>query len=195
MLYCLMVCSTNTLTYIGKTMTAHISDFTKEPLAIVVDLINHDNPLASLTSEMITLGLPTTTASSEAEERNTEVTVTGVQERGVVGSVTTYYSRLNLAAFITEPGFHVPLEAMVNIADLVEQLNIELGINITAADFIDEPLPTFAGTPGETIAVTIKFNADSLVWVGNAEVLVRGDDVNINTLITNVRLSGLNAPL
>jgi hypothetical protein len=176
-------------------MSQHISDFTKAPKNIVVDLINHDNPGANLTPEMVTFGLPTVSSSGEAEGRNTELTVSGVQETGVIGSTTVYYNRLNLAAFIVDPEFVVQLTDSTKVSHIIAKLNAELGINITADDFVEADLPTFVGTPGEERPVTITFSADSLVWAGNATITVRGEDVNISTLITNVRLSGLNAPL
>lgn len=176
-------------------MSQHISDFTKSPVDIVVDLINHDNPGANLTADMFTLGLPTVSSGGEAEGRNTDLTITGVQEAGVVGSTTVYYNRLNLSEFITDSEYVIPLESKTTVADLILHLNADLGVNITPSDFVEADLPEFMGTPGEERDVTIVFNPDSLVWVGNVTVTVRGEDVNINTLISNVRLNGLNAPV
>lgn len=178
-------------------MALHVSDFTKAPKDIVVDLINHDNVGANLTPELLTFGLPTL-ATGETPPANTDLEVTAAEGSGYVGSVVVQYNRLQLQDFVTARGItgglRLPVGDATMFADLIPEINLALGINLTPEDYVDGEIGEWAGEPNETKEITIPVNADSLVFLGSLTLTLEAEDIPLNSVITTTLLSGLNLP-
>lgn len=175
---------------------AFASDYTKAPAQIVIDLINNDNS-TSLTSSLIQLGLPTA-ATGGSPVRNTELEISAKAGSGYKGSVVVQYNRLQIQDFVkpaTFPsGLQLPVGDAVNYSDLIPEINTALGINLTAADYVDGAIGAWAGTPNETKSITITMNSDSLVYLGSLTLTLTSEDIDLSTVITNLVLNGLTLP-
>lgn len=173
-------------------MPAHVSDFSKTPKQIVLDLINADNG-SSLTDVLVSLGLPTV-ATGETPLRNTELTVFAEAGSGYSGSQVMQYDRLAVSGFPGASALTLPVGDAVNYSDLIPEINVALGINLTADDYIDGAIGAWAGTANETKSITITMNPDSLVFLGSLVLTLEANDIPLSSVITTTTLSGLNYP-
>lgn len=169
---------------------AFVSDFTKDPEQIVLDLINNDNT-TTITEAQVTFGLPSA-APGETPPLDTQLTLTAVALSGYTGSQTVTYNRV---PFSTVPGSRsttFALGAAVNISDLVTAINAAYQLNLQPADFVDGALPTFTDEePGETLPFDLVAGEDSLVFSGTVSLLVQRNDIALSSVITTTALSGL----
>jgi len=172
------------------------SDFTKAPDQIVIDLINADNGTA-LTTALLQLGLPTA-ATGGSPARNTELEVSAKAGSGYKGSVVVQYNRLQIQDFVkpgTFPdGLNLPVGDAENFSDLIPEINTALGINLTAADYVDGPIGEWEGTPNESKVITIPIAADSLCFLGSLQLTLHAEDIELSSVITNLVLNGLELP-
>lgn len=168
-----------------------MSDLTKAPNAILIDLINTDNS-SSLTEALVTFGLPTV-AGGASPARNTELTVSAAPGSGYTGSVLVTYNRVGLSTLpvISTRPAEFQLGDAVNISDLIPEINALYGINLTPADYVDGPLPTFTGELNEEHDVQIVAGADSLVFFGSLTLTLKAEDKDLGTVITITALNGL----
>lgn len=175
----------------------HISDFTKSPEQIVLDLINHDNA-SILTLELVSLGLPNVTVDN-ANDRNTEIVVSSVEGGGYKGEVTVEYNRLQIQDFVpimVEGGaLSLPVGDALRFSDMIPEINLALGINLTEADYVDGDIGEWAGTPNEVKEIVIPMSADSLVYIGSLTLSLEAEDIELASVITNMILNGLNLPV
>lgn len=175
-------------------MADHVSDFTKAPDQIVVDLINHSNPGAALTPALLNFGIPTL-ATGETPPRNSELELTAAVGSGYKGAVSVQYDRLNLQGFVAAGAtLELPIGNATRFSDLIPEINAALGINLTANDYNDGDLPEFEGTPNEVQEATLIVNADSLVYLGSLVINLIAEDIELSAVITNLVLEGLNYP-
>lgn len=168
-----------------------MSDLTKAPIEILVDLINTDNASA-LTSELVTFGLPTV-AGGASPTRNTELTVNAAEGSGYTGSVLVTYNRVALSTLpvISSKPAEFQLGDATLISDLLEEINTLYGVKITAADFVDGPLPTFTGELNEEHDVQVVAHADSLIYIGSLTLKLKAEDKDLGLVITVTALNGL----
>ena len=166
-----------------------VSDFTKDPKQIVLDLINNDNT-SSLTLDLLDFGLPTvTTGASPA--RDTTLTLTAKTGSGYTGSQTVLYNRVDLA---TIPGARSTVFQKgdaTQISQLIPEINTAYSINLTAADYVDGALPTFTGAPNEQHDFQVVASEDSYVYKNSVTLTVKADDIPLSSVITNTTLNGL----
>lgn len=170
-----------------------MSDLTKIPKQVMLDLINADNGSA-LTDALLDFGLPTA-ATGQTPARNTELTVTAKAGSGYTGSVVVTYNRLNLNTGILVPSgkdaTFVKGDA-VKISDIVPELNALLNINLTADDYVDGDLPSFVGgIPNETLDVSVVAKADSLCYIGSLVFHMKSEEIELSSVITVTQLNGL----
>lgn len=177
----------------------HVSDFTKDQIDIVIDLINHDNAQykAAFTSELLDFGLPVTNTNPETN-RNTEIEVSAAEGSGYVGSVVVSYNRLNIQDFVdtmTEAGeLRLPLGDGETFADFIPEINVALGINLTEEMYVDGQLGEWQGIPNETKTIQIPMHEDNLVYHGVLSVIIEAEDIPLEDVIVNRILMGLNLP-
>lgn len=173
----------------------HVSDFSQDPKKIVIDLINHDNVGANMTSELLEFGLPSVSVGGEGG--NTELEVNAVEGSGYKGGVVVNYNRLNIQDFVpimVGSELTLPVGDATRFADLIGEINVALGINLTADDYVDGDIGAWEGRPNETKTILIPMNADSLVFIGSLSLTVASEDIDLAEVITTLILSGLNLP-
>lgn len=173
--------------------TPHVSDFSKMPDQIVLDLINEENS-SSLTLELVEFGKPFIASMAEA---NTELEVTAKDGSGYKGSVTVAYNRLDVQGFVpimVGSGLVLPVGDAVKFSDLIPEINVALGINLTEGDYVDGDIGEWAGTLNETKEIVIPMHAESYVFTGGLTLTLVTDDILLSEVIVNHILNGLNYP-
>jgi len=171
---------------------AFASDYTKSPEQILIDLINNDNAGAfPMTTALIEFAPATENTDAEAT-RDSIVVATAKAGSGYKGSQTFHYNRVDLANVPgTRPVAFQKGDATL-VSELVEEINLAFGINLTAADYIDVELPVFAGDePHETGQVVLTAKEGSLVWIGSLTLTINANDIELSTVLTNTELNGL----
>lgn len=179
-------------------MAGHVSDFSKAPDQIVLDLINYDNPSANLTLSLIDFGVAML-ATGQTPPANSEIEITAKAGSGYSGSAVVQYNRLQIQDFIAAraiPGgvLELPVGDATRYADLIDEINTALGVNLTVADYVDGDIGVWAGTPNETKEITIPMNASSKVFLGSLTLTLKAEDIPLSSVITTTLLSGLNLP-
>lgn len=157
-------------------------DFNQPAGQILLDQINYDNN-AAITSEYVTFGTPTTNATGAA--RNTTLTITAVAGSNFTGSVDWQYNRVDISVV---PGIRstlitVPVGA-VNISDLLNNINLAYGIQLTAADIVDGVLPTFTGLPNEKHDFTLQIATGALVYYNYVTLTAFQDGTSYAEVVT-----------
>jgi hypothetical protein len=157
-------------------------DFDQPAVNILLDQINYDNN-AQITPQYVTFGIPSANASGAA--RNTTLVITAVAGSNFVGSVAWQYNRVDISIV---PGIRstlilVPQNAE-NISDLLPNINLAYGIQLTAADIIDGPLPTFQGLPNEKHNFTLTIAAQSLVYINAVTLTAFQDGTAFSEVVT-----------
>jgi hypothetical protein len=169
-------------------MAKHISDFSKLPLEIVFDLINEQNGSALNNTEVV-LGQPTVATGSGGY--NTDILVTARPNGRYEGSVSLGYNRLDVVGFLFGDTITLTLGDATNVSDLIPEINTKLRANLTTDDFVDAPIGTWTGTPGETKQLTIQMKPTSLVFIGELALTVHVDDIPLGDVIVISALPGL----
>lgn len=168
-----------------------MSDLTKAPKAIVLDLINTDNSLA-LTEALVSFGLPTVTAG-ETPDKNTTLTVSSVPGSGYTGDVVVEYNRVAMATIpvISGKSADFQLGDALKISDIIPEINALYNINLDVTDYVDGDLPVFTGTLNEEHEVQLVAAADSLIYIGSLTFTLKAADKELGTVITITALNGL----
>lgn len=168
------------------------TDFTKSAQQILIDLINESNATA-LTVADVTFSAPTVQASGN---RNTGITITAVANSGYTGHRDLTYDRVDLAQVPGSRNKVFNIGSVTSALGLLPAINAAYGINLTADDVYDDAMPTFGGTdPLETEVFVLRAKPTSLVYRGQLELTMDGNDVDLATLITVTELNGLNYPV
>lgn len=164
-----------------------ITDFTKLPKQIVVDLINYDNDTL-LSPDLITFGTPNVISGVY----NTSLLVTAVPDSHYEGSVTIQYNRIDIG---TVPGVRstsFPIGTATKISDLIPAINAAYQINLTADDYIDEVLPQFTtNDPNEVQTFELYTNPNSLVFIRDVTFNLIRNKILLSSVIVNRQLNGL----
>lgn len=170
-------------------MALFVSDYTKQPDQIAIDLINHDNR-ANLTTSIVYLGVPTANANP-AIERDTQMVVTARPGLNIVGSVTVYYNRVDLKDFVGSKSLAIEVGTATRLKDLIPKINDLLGINLTSADYLDVALPAYVGTFNESYDIALVASPTSWVYKGSLTFNVRSNDIDLRDVVTATTLNGL----
>ncbi len=169
-----------------------MTDLTKAPNQVIIDLINADNAPLALTPELVTFGLPTA-ATGENPAKNTELTVSAAEGSGYSGSVVITYNRVALGTIPTIAA--APAEFQLGNAqtlkDLIPEFNAKYGVNLTDDDYVDAPIPAFTGELNEEHTVQLVAKADSLIYIGSVDIVIKGEDIALASVLTNTALNGL----
>lgn len=174
---------------------SHVSNFTQDPQKILVDLINEDNN-ASLTLEAVDIALH---EDQETLEKNTRALVTPKAGSGYSGSVSVEYNRLDIKGFVDlyyPNGFVIPLGDTESFLDLIPEVEAGLGIKLTEdLDYEDQIIEPWEGIPNETKQIIVPILATSLIYVGELEFTLDGNDIPLTDVLPVNILSGLNLPV
>lgn len=168
--------------------TMAVSDFTKLPAEIIIDLINFDNG-TSLPPDGLTFGVPTVLSEGT---HNTTVVATAVADSYYEGSVTLTYNRIDLNEVPGIRSKQFVMGTAVNISDLIPQINEAYQLNLQLADFIDGPLPTLplSGSNPE-VAFELIAGPESLIFHNRVTLSAFRPNVALSSVITKTVLSGL----
>lgn len=163
-------------------------DFTKSDVQILIDQINEDNTSA-LTTALVSFGA---VAIDGGGIRNSNITATAAGGSGYTGSVQFKYNRVDLASVPGSRSTTFQVGNSVNLSDLIDEVNVAYQLNLTAADFIDIPIPAFPGTqPHETQNINLAAKATSLIFRGTLVLTIDANDVPLSSVITTTTLNGL----
>jgi hypothetical protein len=149
---------------------AVVTDFTQAPQTILLNLINGCNG-TSATLDQIQFGIPTALTNS-VSGNNTQVKVTPLSGTGWDGDVIFTYNRIDLSVVAGVNTTQFSRGASLKISDLVPEINAAYGINLTAADFVDGPLPTFAGNADVFETFMLTAAPGSLIYMGALELVL-----------------------
>lgn len=160
----------------------------------ITDLIGFINAKSgtSFTEGQLTVGVPAAIEGAQSGQRNTSVEVSGVPAQGFNGTKTINYFRLDLAE--TFAGVVGGLNAKGpresgRSADVLDDIFVQTGVQLEASDIVDEAVDfSAAGT------YILKAAPGNLKWIGQVEVAITMDLVDINTMITDGDVDGFVAP-
>ena len=166
-----------------------ISDFTKPPEDVVIDLINFDNGTAFSPTTLLVVGDPVAIPAAPPVFRNTEIIVRPTSTTKKYGTTRLWYNRVALSSV---PGLRsitvaVPPNVFM-LSDIIPLVNARYHINLTPADYINTNLPPI---DQYSRLVTIQAAPDSLVYNGQLDLVVSidgSDGVPIDTVVNNQHL-------
>lgn len=157
----------------------------------LTELINQDNNSNLQLGVDFTFGAPS--GYSDAQGRNTQVTMTPVPGTNWPKPETVHYTRLALTILNDLPVGWVQPVAIPNIpftlANLLDRINVALGINLTQ----DEIVNTVYTTPQSSYRLPIN-ESISLAWIDSDyefPASLPGGDIPLAQAITNNVLNGL----
>lgn len=126
--------------------------------------------------------------SAEDDFRNTEVTVTGVLDRGYTGAKKLYYRRPDLGLLFKDVDVSVVVPHVnASTVDVLSSLNSQfpnLGLSVDDVDL----LPLLDNVEETTISAT----ETNLFWCGTFTVRVRRELIDITSMFTMHTLDGFN---
>lgn len=170
-----------------------ITDLTKAPQQILVDLINADNG-TQLTPDMLVFGtpvlLPATT--TPPPPKNTQLQLQASATSGLRGSQVVFYDRIDISSIINDPTFNFGSDGISTWADLLPALNAHYNINLTVADITDAPVlnPSYGAIQMQSFAIS----PSALIYHGSATVPIIGnvnDGIDLSTVIKDQYLDSL----
>ncbi|QVD49244.1 hypothetical protein LUCX_174 [Xanthomonas phage vB_XciM_LucasX] len=165
-----------------------MSDFTKAPKQIIIDLINVANPGLNLLATEVDFG----SVAVETEPANTSVVLTPTVSGRFTGSPKIYYDRLSMAeVFATKTAAVEKTDLLTNVDDVISAINSLYGINLTSDDYTISEFPTWANVVDEEHTLTITAKADSLIFIDAADVKLFKTKMDLTMAIANNQLNGL----
>lgn len=183
-----------------------ISDYTKLPEQILLDLINNDNGTSFQMGQLL-FSAPTVRANDDGEpahnNRRTSIRVTAAEGTGYANYVDMKYNRIhfrdvfelnNLDNAIEFPIAAIPFELTENtrLADLIPVINARYGLALQVSDFWDRALPVFNGPPPyDNAYVRLEAKPESPVFVGGVRLRILPNDYPLDQRLPNNVLSGL----
>ncbi len=168
------------------------TDFTLTPLQILVALINATNA-TSLTTSDITFGAVSVLTE---ETKNTAVTITAVANSGYTGTRDLTYDRIDFADVPGSRSKEFVKGSATHVVDLIPAINAAYQLNLQVGDYVNSLLPTFDGlVPHDMKPFNLTAAAGSYIFIGEIELTLDGNDVDLADLITTTELEGLSYPV
>lgn len=168
------------------------TDYTRDEIDVLIDLIRRDNSNKILHPLMVSFGNPNTFNPTPEIARNSMVVATARPGYQYRGSQTFYYNRVPLNKFvdvgITDLDFKE--EGKTNISDLLPELNERLNINLSANRIIDSGLPVIPEGVA-SVDVLIQVLPTSLVYKDTLLVRLVRPDNDLAVIIRRPKLDGL----
>lgn len=167
------------------------TDFTKMPPEILVDLINLTNG--------ISLRVPDITYSSVTKltsgNRNSGVTIFATPGSIYSGSRDLTYNRVSFQQIVGTRNIFFERGSAKFVAHLLPQINLAYAINLQPEDYYNDPLPEPDGNvnAGDK-AFKLRARPGSYVWMGEIELILRGNQIPLRSLWGINLLSGFNLP-
>lgn len=160
-----------------------VSDFTKLPEAILIDLINFDNG-TSLTPSLLSFGSPHALAN-DTHLRNTSLQVTANPISNYTGSVVVYYNRIDLSVVpgVRSVDFLLP-DTVSMVSDIIALINSRFSIRLTSADYQNDTLTELTDS---FVQLAILAEPTSLVWINSLNIRIKravSSTVDLSNLLT-----------
>lgn len=168
------------------------TDYTRDEIDVVIDLIRRGNGNKALSNVMVTFGNPNVFTPTPEIDRNTLVVGTARPGFMYRGSQSFYYNRVPLTKFV-EPGvtnLDFDPDGKLKISDLLPELNERLSINLKSNRIIDSGLPVL-GEDDVSVDVQIQVLPISMVYLGNLLVKLKRPDNDLVVAIPDPVLDGL----
>lgn len=170
------------------------TDLSQSSVNQFLTLINTANG-TNLNTSLVALGNPTTHVGGDPGD--TDVTITPIANaiyanKGLIGTRTINYSRLDMAEFANRGSTIFVLGDSATLEDLVTAFNLRYGTNLDTADYdVTMTLPTFdnIGT-----VMNFKANVNSLIYKGDVDVTIKKSGVALSTILTTPILNGMAFP-
>jgi len=145
-----------------------VSDFTKSPEEVVIDLINFDNGKNFTPATLRIVDVPLAIPKSPPIFRNTEIVVTAPVAVKKRGQARLWYNRIDLNTVPANRStvFETPTK-ITKLSEVIPAVNERYRINLTPADYIDVPMTVLDFEP---VKVTIQTAPHSLVYIGYLEI-------------------------
>ena len=163
----------------------------------IIALINSDNGVSSMTETNVTFGAPVVIAEDGAG-RNTEVTVTPVDNVDFIGAPVTFtYRRVGLDQQVVSPNLSYPVVDGTTVAGLKSVVCAALNLMPSEVDFAESVIardPLDQGGNGFITQMHLVAKEDSFVYAGTLAINClwdATDPVMTNTFVTTT-LSGFN---
>ena len=174
-------------------MSQHVTDFSKAPLNIILDLINHDHG-TSLSVNEITIDAPVV-----VQDNRVSIVVRAVLKSGYSGQQTLHYNRVPLSALTA-----LEVEQTTTIADVTSYqevlvaFNAKYGVNITPEDVLIDNAEVlsegYVQPLGPVMDVVVKAKTGSYVWSGETVFKLRSSDILLSDALPVTVLNGLWLP-
>lgn len=164
-----------------------ITDFTKSPEQIIVDLINYDND-TNLLPHLLTFSKPLPRTGSS----NTHLIATAIPSAHYTGSVTLDYNRINFADVPGARSINISIGTATQISDLIPQINRKYRLNLTPEDYINFQLPRFnSDDDEESQPFSLVAAPDSLIFINSVVLNIIKDGIYLSSVITKRILNGI----
>lgn len=146
-------------------------DISKPAHQILVDAINEENR-TSLNHLEFDYTAPVTTSLLNSDI-NTSIVLTPITASGFYNTATVYYKRMDLAEIYASKQIEIETGVRVLLSELIPEINLHYGINLTDDDYIDQTLPVVDPLdPGAQLSVTLQAAADSVLFFGSCQVVL-----------------------
>ena len=168
------------------------TDYTRDEIDVLIDLIRRDNSNKALSNVMVTFGNPGVFSPTPQINRNTLMVATARPGYMYRGSQTFYYNRVPLNEFVEVGVTNLDFDPVGKffISDLLPELNRRLNINLKAERIIDGTLPVIPDNATE-VGVQIQVLPTSMVYLGALLVKLKRDDNDLVVAIPDPMMDGL----
>lgn len=157
------------------------------------DLINTTNAVI-LNDSDITLGVPSAWEDPEGTNpRNTELTLTAVENSEFTGEVTIHYTRLDLDTLRDGATLEFTNTPSATIEDLRAAIATQLGV---VADEIEFDVAEVPDVPDGEDSATVNVSpvADSLLYIGTAAITIWPVQSELSSTVTTTDMDGFDYP-
>lgn len=172
---------------------SHITDYSKLPLDILLDLINYDHG-TSLTTNHIHISAPTV-----VQDNRVSVIASSVVGSGYSGQQTLRYNRVPIAALTAlEPVQTVVIADVFSYQEVVQKFNEKYGVNLTIDDVTidgkDLTDVSYVQPEGPVVDLVIAAKPGSFIWHGQTTFKLRSTAMLLSDALPIVNLDGLWLP-
>jgi hypothetical protein len=166
----------------------------------VLALVNLDNA-TTFTEAQVTVGVPATWVDPESlDDRNTEVTLTGIDGQGYTGSVAIQYYRLDLDNLKGATVVEFTDTPTATVGEAITAYAATIGLREEELELLNdlgEVLTELPDTSGGPVTLTLRALTDSLLYIGETAVTLNPEaaqDQLMSEAVTTTRMSGFDQP-
>ena len=153
---------------------------------ILLGIINYENPRANLTFKKVKFS-PAGCQPANYMGRDTKIDVIPLPGSGLYGTITFYYTKIDLTAYLGERLLIIPPGQYRYTNELMPEILTQFGIRVVAADIIADTVPLEG-------AVQVRFSPKSLLYKGTINSNVGEPYIPLTTRVGNRMLDGFFKP-